>query len=85
MRAVGITPEYIRELTTSGLMRPSREDLVEARAAGLYGTYIQAMADAGYHGSINRLIQLRELGIRPADLLARTGSSRVPAPPGPSG
>jgi hypothetical protein len=66
MRAVGVTPEYARELIGAGFPRLDEEEIVGARAIGLTGGYVRAMKAAGVRGDLNEFIELKTLGIDPA-------------------
>jgi len=65
MRAVGVTPQYTRELIGAGFPNISSDDIVGARAIGLSGSYVRAMKSAGVRGDLDDFVQLRAMGIDP--------------------
>lgn len=65
MKAVGVTPEFARELAGAGFPRISADELTEARAVGLTGGYVSAMRLAGVEGNLDDFIQLRAVGVDP--------------------
>jgi len=66
MRAVGVTPQFARELIGAGFPNLTSDDIVGARAIGLSGSYVRAMKAAGVRGDLDDFIQLRAVGIDPA-------------------
>ena len=66
MRAVGVTPEFARDLFAAGFPGIDADDLVQARAVGLDGSYVRAMRSAGVRGDFDDFVQLRAVGIGPA-------------------
>jgi len=66
MRAVGVTPEYARDLIAAGFPRISEDDIVGARAVGVTGAYVRAMKSAGVRGDLDDFVELRATGIDPA-------------------
>ena len=90
LKAVGATPEYVREVASAGFGNVSVEELEGARAVGLDPQYMRAMHATGVNPSMNDLIELRAMGVRP-DELARVRQvvsrrdhwARPPNPPPP--
>ncbi|HJP67839.1 MAG TPA: M56 family metallopeptidase [Sphingomicrobium sp.] len=90
LKAVGATPEYVREIASAGYGNIGAEQLEGARAIGLDPAYVRAIASTGVHATIDELIELRAMGVRP-DEFARvrevvsrehpTGPPRPPQPP----
>lgn len=79
MKAVGVTPDFIRDLAAAGFADVSKQVLVEARGVGMSGAYARSMAAAGFHGSLQRLVEARALGLLPADVSRqRRFGARVP-------
>ncbi|HUP67418.1 MAG TPA: M56 family metallopeptidase [Sphingomicrobium sp.] len=65
MHAVGVTPEFARDIVAAGFPSIDADDLVEARVLGLTGPYIRAMRAAGVRGDLDDFAQLRTLGVDP--------------------
>jgi hypothetical protein len=65
MKAVGVTPEYIRDLATAGLNNLDADQLTQARAVGVTGDYVRAMSAAGFRGNIDDYVELRAVGVTP--------------------
>jgi bla regulator protein BlaR1 len=63
MKTLGITPDYVRELSAAGLRNLSASDLAEARSIGLTGDYARAVAGAGVPVRLNDYIELRSSGV----------------------
>ena len=68
LKAVGATPEYVREVASAGFGNVSAEELEGARAVGLDPQYMRAIRATGVHPSIDDLIKLRAMGVRPDEL-----------------
>jgi hypothetical protein len=66
MRAVGVTPDYARDLIAAGFPRISDDEIVGARAIGLTGSYVRAMKQAGVRGDLDDFVSLRTVGVDPA-------------------
>jgi hypothetical protein len=64
MRAVGVTPDYIRAMVAAGFAGLDADELVQARAVGLTPEYARGMAAAGYR-DLDDLIAMRAVGITP--------------------
>jgi hypothetical protein len=76
MKAVGVSPEYLRDLASSGYRGLDTDEIVQARALHIDGAYIRGMSDAGYrHLTIDQLVELKAVGVTPADVvrLRRSG------------
>ena len=65
MKAVGVTPDYARDLVAAGFRNIDEDDLTAARAIGLTGNYVRALSAAGVRGNVDDFVQLRAVGIRP--------------------
>jgi hypothetical protein len=76
MKAVGVTPQFARELAGAGFPRISADELTEARAVGLTGGYVSSMRLAGVEGDLDDFIQLRAVGVDPA-FAARVKASGI--------
>ncbi len=63
LKTLGITPDYVRELSMAGLRNLSASDLAEARSIGLTGDYARAVAGAGVPVRLNDYIELRSSGV----------------------
>lgn len=68
LRAVGATPEYIREIANAGFGNLGAHDLEEARAVGLSADYMRAIHQAGVRVSLDDLVELKAMGVRPDEL-----------------
>jgi hypothetical protein len=76
LRAIGVTPEYARDLVAAGFPSISAEELVEARAVGVTGAYVSAMRAAGVQGDLDDFIELRAVGLDPS-FAARVKASGI--------
>jgi len=76
LRAVGVTPEYARELVAAGFPSITADELMEARAVGVTGSYVSAMRSTGIQGDLDDFVQLRAVGVDPA-FAARVKASGV--------
>jgi bla regulator protein BlaR1 len=65
MRAVGVTPQFARDLIGAGFPNMTSEEIVGARAVGLSGSYVRAMKLAGVRGDLDDFVTLRATGIDP--------------------
>ena len=65
MRALGVTPEFARDWANSGFRNVTSDQLTEARAVGLSGSYVREMIGAGVRGSFDDYVQLRVVGVSP--------------------
>jgi beta-lactamase regulating signal transducer with metallopeptidase domain len=92
LKAVGVTPEYVREIANAGFPNMKASEIQEARAVGLSTDYMRAIRATGVPVTLDDLIQLRAMGVRPDELarargvesLERTGRyRRAPQPPQP--
>ncbi len=63
MKAVGVTPDYARDLATAGLRNLDADDLAAARAVGLTGDYARALASVGVRPDLDDYIQVRTTGV----------------------
>ena len=66
LRTLGVTPEFARGLAAAGFPSITADELMEARAVGLGGDYVQAMRSAGIQGTLDDFVELRSVGIDPA-------------------
>ncbi|MGN6268501.1 MAG: M56 family metallopeptidase [Sphingomonas sp.] len=75
MRAVGVTPGYVRALARSGFRNLDADTIVEARSVGLSPDYIRSLSDAGLDDlSIGDLSGLAALGVDADDVRALRAS-----------
>ena len=63
MKAIGVTPEFARDLAAAGLRNLDEDGLTEARGAGLTGDYARGLAAAGIPPNLDDYIQLRAVGV----------------------
>jgi hypothetical protein len=63
LKTLGITPDYIRDLSAAGLRNLSANELAVARSTGLTGDYVRAVAAAGVPLNLNDYIELRTTGV----------------------
>jgi hypothetical protein len=90
LKAVGATPDYVRELASAGFGNLGARELTEARAIGLTADYMRAIRATGVNATINDLVELRALGVRPDELARvrqvvgrREQEASPPRPPAP--
>jgi len=75
MRAVGVTPAYVRALVRSGLRHLDPESIVEARSIGISADYIGSLTAAGLSDlSIDDLSGLAAVGVDASDVRALRAS-----------
>jgi beta-lactamase regulating signal transducer with metallopeptidase domain len=96
LKQVGASPQYVRDLASSGLSDLTSDDFVQARVVGITGDYARRVLATGVRADLDDLIELRAMGITP-DELARAHASgtlskremhelavrRPPLPPNP--
>ena len=64
LKAVGVTPQWLSEMTRSGYRATDAGDLAGARAVGVTGAYIADLASAGYRNlPLSDLTGMRALGV----------------------
>jgi hypothetical protein len=64
MKAVGVTPEYVRDLAAAGFGNLDSSDLTEARAVGVTGAYVREMRGAGYGSNdLDDYVEMRAVGV----------------------
>ena len=68
LRAVGASPEYVRDVANAGFGNLGVNDLQEARAVGLSASYMRAIRATGVRATLEDLIELRAMGVRPDEL-----------------
>ncbi len=66
MKAVGVTPDFARDLVAAGFPDVDSDELVQARAVGVSGGYIRSLKALGVRGDMDDFVQLRALGVTPA-------------------
>ena len=77
MRAVGVTPSYVRALARSGYRNLDPETVIAARTVGLSADYIGSLAAVGLNDlSIEDLSGLAALGVKPDDVRSMRASGR---------
>jgi len=64
MKAVGVTPDYVRDLSRA-FGKVDKDTITEARAVGLSGDYVRRMAAAGYRGDVDDYVAMRAVGVTP--------------------
>jgi len=81
MRAVGVTPDYARDLAAAGFPNLTEDDLITARAIGLTGGYVRQLRNAGVRGDLDDFVQMRTMGIDAAfvERARRAGYSQLDA------
>ncbi|MEO7750408.1 MAG: M56 family metallopeptidase, partial [Sphingomicrobium sp.] len=66
LKAVGVTPAYIRELSAAGFSRLDKDDLVEAAALNLRADYVRGLASVGYGNlTLEQYSELKAVGVTP--------------------
>ena len=64
MKAVGLTPDWLREMTRAGYRPDDVDDLVGARAVGVSPAYVANLASAGYRNlPLDDLTSMRALNV----------------------
>jgi bla regulator protein blaR1 len=63
-------------MVAAGFPNITADELTEARAVGLTGSYVSAMRSAGVRGDMDDFIQLRTVGVDPA-FAARVRASGI--------
>jgi beta-lactamase regulating signal transducer with metallopeptidase domain/septum formation inhibitor-activating ATPase MinD len=75
LRALGVTPEYAKAMTATGMGTPTVHDLVSMRAQGITPEYVAQMKAAGLaSGDLHELISLKALGVTPEYAKAMTAT-----------
>jgi hypothetical protein len=77
LKAVGVSPDFARDLVAAGFRNIDEEGLTEARAIGLTGSYIRSLTAVGVRGSLDDFVQLQAVGVRP-DFVQRLRSAGYP-------
>jgi len=74
-RAIGLTPEFVAAMMSTGLHIASFDDLIGARAVGVDPGYIRGIVSAGYRGDLDDYIALAGMGVTADDVrrLKRAG------------
>ncbi len=66
MKAVGVTPEYVANLKSSGFAPKDLHEVVSMRAVGVTPEYASSMAAAGFSAiSAHDLVSMRAQGMTP--------------------
>lgn len=68
LRAVGATPAYVQEIARAGFGNLGARDLEEARTVGLDPGYMRAIRATGVNPTLDDLVELRAMGVRPEEL-----------------
>jgi beta-lactamase regulating signal transducer with metallopeptidase domain len=63
LKAVGVTPEFVRGLVSAGFRDLDANQIMTAQAVGMTGDYARAMATAGVARDFDDYIQLRAVGV----------------------
>jgi hypothetical protein len=77
LKTLGITPNYVRDLSAAGLRNLSANELAEAQSIGLTGDYARAVAGAGVPMKLNNYIELRSSGVPMQYLVSIQRSGRA--------
>jgi hypothetical protein len=77
MKAVGVTPDFVRDLVAAGFRNVDDGDLIQARALGLTGGYVREMRAAGMNASLDDYAELYAVGVRPQYVRSLRGSGYV--------
>ena len=89
LKAVGVTPEYAREIAAAGYPNLDASQLDGAKAVGLDPGYMRAIRSTGVNPSLDDLVAMRAMGIRPDELarvrevMAHDRAAHPPRPPEP--
>ena len=76
MKAVGVTPDFARDLVAAGFPDIDSDELVQARAVGVNGGYVRSLKALGVRGDMDDFVQLRSLGVTP-ELVQRARKAGV--------
>ncbi|MBA3512159.1 M56 family metallopeptidase [Sphingomonas sp.] len=80
LKALGVSPDYVRDLARSGYPRLNADSIVEARAMGINGAYIRGIAAAYGYLPMDDLVELKAVGVTPADIARfRRSGHRLPS------
>lgn len=82
--ALGVSPNYIRELRAAGLPRASADELMGLRALGVSGDFVRELTAAGMTDlSIDDVMELRAVGVTGSEprVFGPRGDRRPPGPP----
>jgi hypothetical protein len=77
LKQVGATPQYVRDLASSGLGDLTPDDFVQARVVGITGDYARAILATGVRADLEDLIELRTMGITPSELARAHASGKL--------
>jgi bla regulator protein BlaR1 len=77
MRAVGVTPDYVQQVTSAGYANLDADDLVQARALGITPDYLRAVRATGVRPTLEELIELKTMNISPEELRRLHTSGRL--------
>lgn len=77
LKQVGATPQYVRDLASSGLGNLSSDDFVQARVLGITGDYVRSILATGVRANLEDVIELRAMGITPGDLARAHASGKL--------
>ena len=77
LKAVGVTPDYARDMVAAGFRNIDDGELTEARAVGITGKYIREMRAAGVNASLDDFVELFAVGVRPDYVRSLRGSGMV--------
>jgi hypothetical protein len=76
LKALDVSPAYIRSLKSVGYDRVPVGELIQLKALGITAEFIASYQRHGYRNlSVSRLIQLKALGIRPEEVGGRSALS----------
>ena len=64
LRAMGVTPSYIKQISDAGYKNLTAKDLTSLRAMGVTPEFIKSLADAGYTNlSVKDLTRMAAVGV----------------------
>ena len=65
LKAVGVTPQFVRDLVAAGLGDLDADAITQARALNIDGNYVRRMAAVGIRGDIEDYVEMRAVGVTP--------------------
>jgi hypothetical protein len=77
LKQVGATPQYVRDLASSGLGNLSSDDFVQARVLGITGDYVRSILATGVRANLEDVIELRAMGITAGELARVHASGKL--------
>ena len=80
LKSLGVTPDYAKSMSQTGLGKPSVHDLIALKSLGITPDYLASLKQAGLGPSdLHEAVALKSLGVTPeyAAAMKQAGSSRA--------